>query len=180
MISRPYFSYGIEQLQELFSNSKTDLKILKSIQYELSHREKPKARALKNEVDQLIKQQTSTPPLSTKLVSKTLNTAPRSSTTGYNNENKQVKKTIIPIPDRVVVECAYCNNTNFVSTIEDTIQHLSCSSCGRPYTVIFKYGVVRTSFPPLKDSSSSNDTSLKWLIVIGIIMLIIVLEFIRK
>ncbi len=180
MINRPYFSYGIEQLQELFSNSKTDLKILKSIQYELSHREKPKARALKNEVDQLIKQQTSTPPLPTKPVLKKLNTPPLSSPTGYTNENKQDEPNIIPIPDRVVVECAYCNNTNFVSTIKDTIQHLSCSSCGRSYTVLFKYGVFRTSFPPLKDSSSSSKTSLKWLIIIGIIMLIVVLGFIRK
>ena len=53
MANRPYFKHGIEQIQELVATSRSDLKVLKVIQYELVHRNRPKARALKVEVDEL-------------------------------------------------------------------------------------------------------------------------------
>src|SRR5574337_1482968 len=54
MAPRPYFKHGIEQLQELVATFRSDLKALKVIQYELGFRERPKARALKTEVDDLL------------------------------------------------------------------------------------------------------------------------------
>lgn len=54
MAYRPYFKHGIEQIQALVASSHGDLKALKVIQYELSFRDRPKARALKFEVDELI------------------------------------------------------------------------------------------------------------------------------
>ena len=55
MAYRPYFKHGIEQIQELVATSRSDLKVLKVIQYELGHRDRPKARALKAEVDELVR-----------------------------------------------------------------------------------------------------------------------------
>ncbi len=214
MINRPYFSYGIVQLQELFSNSKSDLRILKSIQYELSHREKPKARALKQEVDLLITQLSSNSPtvvtrpyfrygidqlqelfsnsktdfemLSAIQYELTFRERPKAR--ALKEEIDQLiqrpkSKTHVTkpeVPNRIVIECAYCKNANFVTTIEDTVQNLSCNSCGQLYEVSFKYGVVRTLFHPLKDTSNQSDPSFNWLIFIGIFMVIIILAFISK
>ncbi len=55
MTYRPYFKHGIEQLQALVTTSRGDLKALKAIQYELGFRDRPKARALKSEVDDLLR-----------------------------------------------------------------------------------------------------------------------------
>lgn len=54
MAYRPYFKHGIEQIQELVASSHGDLKTLKAIQYELGFRDRPKARSLKIEVDELV------------------------------------------------------------------------------------------------------------------------------
>jgi len=164
MAYRPYFQHGIEQLEELFSKSKSELKTLKVLQYELGHRDRPKARALKQQVDELVWKLSA---------GQTVQIAPPRSPT-YESPAKPVHEPaqVAPRPDRVVVECAYCNTLNFVSTLEGAEQHLSCSACRKPYIAVYKYGVMRTTFAPIQNSGDSSSSALKWVIA-GIVLLII-------
>jgi hypothetical protein len=138
---RPYFKHGIDELQSLVVSSRTDIEALKVIRHELDFRSKPKARVLKAEVEVLIrtlsashespKYQADPPPL---------RKPPRSATAPVQ---------VSPSPtasDRLVVECAHCKTSNFVSTFEGVVQHLACSACHTPYEAQFKYGVLRTTF----------------------------------
>ncbi|MBU0603048.1 MAG: hypothetical protein KKD25_11690 [Gammaproteobacteria bacterium] len=161
---RPYFKHGIEQIQELISTARSDLKALKVIQYELGHRDRPKARALKAEVDELVRR------LSEGVV---LPPAP---------PVKSLPKECVPeapviqtppvAPDRVVVDCANCKTPNFVSTLEGVVQHLSCSACKTAYEAQFKYGVMRTIFQA-KTTTESGSAGIKW-ILIGLVVLVII------
>ncbi len=45
-MSRPLMQQGIVQLEQLFAQAKSDLKTLKQLEYELSHRQVPRAIAL--------------------------------------------------------------------------------------------------------------------------------------
>lgn len=154
MASRPYFKYGIEQLQELAQSSREDLKVLKAIQYELGFRRVPKARALKRNVDEQVNRLSPIGP------------APN-----------PPRPPVPHVPNRVIVECANCKTPNFVSTLEDVVQHLSCSACKAPYEAQFKYGVMRTKFqttPVLKSGTSAY----KW-IVAGIFLLIVLILLLK-
>ena len=167
MAYRPYFQHGIEQLEELFGKSKSELKILRVLQYELGHRDRPKARALKQQVDELVRKLSAGQPVQI---------APPHSPP-YEPPAQPVREPalvalVAPPPDRVVVECAYCNTPNFVSTLEGAEQHLSCSACRKPYVAVFKYGVMRTTFAPIQNSGDSSSSALKWVIA-GIVLLII-------
>lgn len=156
MAHRPYFKHGIEQLQELVNASLNDEKVLKLIQHELGFRNRPKARALKAEVDELVL---------------------RLSDAARVRPPSQTPPPVMPpasptsTPDRVVVECANCRTPNFVSTLEGVVQHLSCSACKSPYEAQFKYGVMRSKFQA-KTAAESSGSSFKW-IVIGLAFVII-------
>lgn len=161
---RPYFKHGIEQIQELVATSRSDLKALKVIQYELGHRDRPKARALKAEVDELVRK------LSVEAV-----VPPAPPVTPPPRERVPEAppiQTPPATPDRVVVECANCKTPNFVSTLEGVVQHLSCSACKSAYEAQFKYGVMRTTFQA-KPTTESGSTGMKW-ILIGLVVLVII------
>ncbi len=161
MAYRPYSKHGIEQIQALVASSHGDLKALKVIQYELGFRDRPKARALKAEVDDLVG---------------------RLSTGTAVPPTHQLPRVTVPetpaapppqvAPDRVVVECANCKTPNFVSTLEGVVQHLSCSACKSAYEAQFKYGVMRTTFQA-KPTTESGSASMKW-ILIGLVVLVII------
>lgn len=162
MANRPYFKHRIEQIQALVTTSRSDLKALKVIQSELVHRDRPKARALKAEVDELVRKLSAgsavptVPPV----------TLPREQA----NEVPDFQKPPTA-PDRVIVECANCKTPNFVSTLEGVVQHLSCSACKSAYEAQFKYGVMRTTFQ-VKPTNESGNAGTKW-ILIGLVMLVI-------
>lgn len=164
MTYRPYFKYGIEQIQALVASSHGDVKALKVIQHELGFRDRPKARALKAEIDELVRQLSAgaavpssrpAPPTTKVAVPETLAVQPA------------------PIaPDRVAVECGNCKTPNFVSTIEGIVQHLSCSACKSPYEAQFKYGVMRSTFQA-KPNNESSGLSMMW-ILIGLVVLLVI------
>ena len=166
MAYRPYIKHGIEQIQELVAASCSDLKTLKVIQYELGHRDRPKARALKAEVDDLVRRFSTgaeAPP--SKPVS-----VPRPPQIAL--PEAPPAQPLQAMPDRVVVECANCKTPNFVSTLVGVMQHLSCSACKSPYEAQFKYGVMRTTFQA-KPSTESGKSAMKW-VLIGIVVLVLV------
>ncbi len=161
MAYRPYFKHGIEQIQALVASSHGDLKTLKVIQYELGFRDRPKARALKAEVDDLVRR------LSTGTVVPPANQPPR-----VTVPEPPAAPPPQAAPDRVVVECANCKTPNFVSTLEGVVQHLSCSVCKSAYEAQFKYGVMRTTFQA-KPTTESGTAGMKW-ILIGLVVLVII------
>lgn len=166
MAYRPYFKHGIEQIQELVAASCSDLRALKVIQYELGHRERPKARALKAEVDDLVRRLSAgaeAPP--SKPVS-----APQPPRIAV--PEAPPAQPLQAMPDRVVVECANCKTPNFVSTLDGVMQHLSCSACKSPYEAQFKYGVMRTTFQA-KPNTAPGKSTVNW-VLIGVIVLILV------
>ncbi len=169
MAYRPYFKFGIEQLQDLFASSQGDLKTLKSIQHELSFRNRPKSRALKSEVDTLVRQLSVGEPVA----SYSLRSQSQPMTTRFPESFTEPQRT----PDRVVIECANCKTPNFVSTLEGVVQHLSCSACKSPYEAQFKYGVMRTTFQTIP-VADPNGFSMKW-IVVGLAFVIILAILIK-
>lgn len=172
MSYRPYFKYSIEQLYQVFSQSKGDLKTMKVLQYELGKRSMPKARALKTEVDELVRRLSS---------GSTTPTAPPPTYTPHAYSPPPVPVAPPPQgpesyrsaqPERLVVECGYCMAPNFISTM-DGMQHLSCSQCHRAFTAEYKYGVLRTTFPPLSATSNPNDRNWGWLVGAGVVLLLL-------
>ena len=167
MAYRPYFKYGIEQIQALVASSHGDLKTLKVIQYELGFRDRPKARALKAEVDDLVRRLstgTAVPPA--------LPVPPAHQPPRVTVPEPPAAPPPQAAPDRVVVECANCKTPNFVSTLEGVVQHLSCSACKSAYEAQFKYGVMRTTFQA-KPTTESGSAGMKW-ILIGLVVLVII------
>lgn len=181
MSYRPYFKHGIEQIQEIVASSHGDLKTLKVIQYELRFRDRPKARALKAEVDELVRRlsvgvavppaRTPPPRLPARPTAPTPPSLPPSPPSNTAPMPPEVQPPSV-VPDRVVVECANCKTSNFVSTLDGVIQHLSCSACKSPYEALFKYGVMRTRFQA-KPSAESSGSGMKW-ILIGLIVLVVI------
>lgn len=138
MSARPYFSKGIEELEELFQQNKDNKAVLEVLEHELKHRDRPKAKALEKATKKCLAELTenvwpASPAVST--------TSPATATTRSVCDNPEA-------PSRVSVECGHCGETNYVSTPEGVNQHLSCLACKTPYEAIFKYGVLRTKFPP--------------------------------
>ena len=169
MAYRPYFKHGIEQIQALVSTSQRDLKTLKVIQFELSFRKKPKALALKAEVDDLVRQ------LSVEAaVSLVRHTHLPSQPSTATELEPQILQHPPVVSDRVVIECANCKTPNFVSTLEGVTQHLSCSVCQMPYEAQFKYGVMRSTFQT-KPNVKSGSSTMMWVIVGMVVLLVIVL-----
>lgn len=166
MAYRPYFKHGIEQIQELLAKSRSDLKTLKVIQYELGHRDRPKARALKAEVDDLVRQ------LSAGAEVPPSQPVPLSQPPKITVPEPPAVQPPQSVPDRVAVECANCKTPNFVSTLEGVVQHLSCSACKSPYEAQFKYGVMRTTFQA-KPTTESGSSAMKW-ILIGLAVLVVI------
>lgn len=159
MSKRPYFRYGIEQLQELSEKSKNDLEAMKDLQFELGHRHVPRAQVLKRNVDNIV----------------------QSLEVGVNARPVDESRSQLPehaLPERVAVECAHCNTQNFVSVIDGT-QYLSCSSCKLPYTVTYKYGLLRTHFSPIATKPKFKPSTGLW-IVIGILLVIVTLLILKQ
>jgi hypothetical protein len=167
MAYRPYFKHGIEQIQTLVASSRGDLKALKVIQYELGFRDRPKARALKAEVDDIVRRlSTGTAVLPARPVPPA-NQPPR-----VTAPEPPAVPPPQAAPDRVAVECSNCKTPNFVSTLDGVVQHLSCSSCKSPYEAQFKYGVMRTIFQA-KPSTQSSGSAMKW-VLIGLVVLVVI------
>lgn len=165
MAYRPYFKHGIEQLQAQVASSRNDLEVLKIIQYELGFRDRPKARALRAEVDDLVR----------RLSAGTAEPPARPATSPPPNvtvPEQPAVQSLRAAPDRVVVECANCKTPNFVSTLEGVVQHLSCSACKSPYEAQFKYGVMRTTFQA-KPTTESSGSAMKW-VFIGLVVLVVI------
>lgn len=168
MAYRPYFKNRIEELQTLVDSSSNELKVLKVVQYELKFRDRPKAKALKVKVDELVHQ---------------LSANSNALYTQQESPAQQLKKNLSErptvdqtpaTPDRIVVQCANCKTPNFVSTLDGIAQHLSCSACKTPYEAQFKYGVMRTTFQA-KPTSVLSDSALKWFLLSLVLLVIIVL-----
>lgn len=171
MAYRPYFKHGIEELEALAATSRSDLNALKIIQFELNFRNRPKARALKAEVNDLVCR------LSADATVEPSRPVPRPRGKPIGSAPEHPPHPTQTVPDRVVIECANCKTTNFVSTLDGVLQHLSCSACMSPYEAQFKYGVMRTTFQA-KPTPKSSGSALKW-IIIGIAFLI-VLALLKK
>lgn len=165
MAYRPYFKHGIEQIQDLVASSSGDLKALKVIQYELGFRDRPKARALKAEVDDLVRRLSADASVHP---SGPIQTQPRKINAPY----PPAVQLPLSAPERVVVDCANCKTPNFVSTLDGVVQHLSCPACKSPYEAQFKYGVMRTTFQA-KPSAESTGSTVKW-VIIGLAVLFVV------
>lgn len=159
MSKRPYFKSSIEDLESQFSSAKADSAVLHQIQKELTYRNRPRARALKVQVEKQLKQQ-----------------ADHISTTEIGSCGDESPITRHSVPDRVVVECAHCKTLNFVSTLEGVIQNISCSACKAPFEVQFKYGVLRTTFSSAKENAPVS--SKKW--ILAILAVLVVLMFLLK
>ncbi|NUT63646.1 hypothetical protein [Herbaspirillum sp. C9C3] len=167
MAYRPYFKHGIEQIQTLVASSHGDLKTLKAIQFELGFRDRPKARTLKVEVDDLVLR------LSTgTVVPQTYPAAPVNQPPRVTVPERADAPPPQVFPDRVIVECANCKTPNFVSTLDGVVQHLSCSACKSAYEAQFKYGVMRTTFQT-KSTTESGSANMKW-ILMGLAVLVII------
>lgn len=173
MAYRPYFNRSVEELRGIFEQSKNNLKTMKILQYELKHRSVPKARALKLEVDEVVRiRGTATANIP----------APQLTPRAFAQQSpppvtQQQPSPLPSVPERLAVDCGYCNTANFIS-VADGVQHLSCSQCKRLYTATYKYGVLRTSFPPL--GQQKTDQSPIWLWGIIGVLLLVVLALIQK
>jgi hypothetical protein len=169
MAYRPYFKHGIEQIQALVASSHCDLKALKVIRYELGFRDRPKARALKAEVDDLVHRLSTGTDVPPARPAPPSHQPPRVTVPEQHSEQPpQVT------PDRVAVECANCKTPNFVSTLDGVVQHLSCSSCKSPYEAQFKYGVMRMTFQA-KSTTDSSGSTMKWFLIGLVVLVVIVL-----
>lgn len=162
MANRPYLKYRIEEIQALVATSGSDLKALREIQSELVYRDRPKARALKAEVDELVRKLS---------VGSAIPNAPPVTPARERADEAHHIQNQPTVPDRVIVECANCKAPNFVSTLEGVVQHLSCSVCKSTYEAQFKYDVMRAIFLA-KPTTESGNTGTKW-ILIGLVMLVI-------
>lgn len=176
MSARPYFRSSIDDLESVFRSAESDLSVLRQLQQELAHREKPRARALKVKVGERLKSLTdqstgilrTSHPIHPPAVSARQVVTPP--TSFFPHATHQVA------PERVVVECARCKTPNFVSTLDGIVQHLSCSACRTPFEAQFKYGVMRTTFLAA-DEPKSTGSSMKWLFVVLLAALALVLLF---
>ena len=169
MAYRPYFRHGIEQIQALLASSRGDLKALKVIQYELGFRDRPKARELKSEVDDLVRRLSdgaSVPPARP--------VPPPPQPPAATVPEAHAVQRPPAVPERVAVECANCKTPNFVSTLEGVVQHLSCSACKSPYEAQFKYGVMRTTFQSTP-TTESGSSAMKWFLIALVVLVVVVL-----
>lgn len=166
MANRPYFSTPIDQLQALYERANGDQRLLQSLAYELRFRDRPKAKALKTQVDSALKALiagTDKPYL------------PPAPGTGHKPPDvPPLEPHRPPSSDRISVECAHCKTTNFVSTLDGVTQNLSCASCKAPYEAVFKYGVMRTKFEDTKTQKSQPRIA-GWFLVGALVLIVILL-----
>lgn len=169
MTNRPYFHTRTDQLQALFENAKGDQQVLKSLAYELRFRDRPKAQALKAQVNNAL--------TALKATSDTPYTPPA---TGAGNKRPSVRPLepqSTPASDRVSIECAHCKTSNFVSMLDGVTQNLSCAYCKAPYEAVFKYGVMRTKFAD-KEKHKPQSSVAGW-ILLGAFALIVILLMVK-
>lgn len=169
MANRPYFNIQIDQLQALYESANGDQRLLQSLAYELRFRDRPKAKALKTQVDSALKS----------LIAGTEKPYPPP-VPGIGDKPPYappLEPCSPQVSDRVSVECAHCKTTNFVSTLDGITQNLSCASCKEPYEAVFKYGVMRTKFESTKTQKSQPRIG-SWLLV-GTLVLIVILLMVK-
>lgn len=164
MAKRPYFKLGIDALEALYQQNKGDEALLKSLAAELVHRDRPKAKALQRQVVQRLAALSSggSPPINPPPHVQPPVTPPPPSPGAEHHE----------YASRISVECGKCGTTNFVSTLENVTQHLSCSSCKTSYEAVFKYGVLRTKFDTSPEKSASSSSTVVWMVLIAIAVII--------
>lgn len=171
MSKRPYFRSGIDDLEQLFASAEGNPTLLKALQQELAHREKPRARALKAKVDGRLAKLTGSPQGAS---------SPgrpwEAQIAGYPTVQGAPPPLASPpsTPERVIVECSQCKTPNFVSALEGVVQHLACSSCQTPFEAQFKYGVLRTTFHTIEQPQPSG-SGMKWLFAALLAVIVIVL-----
>lgn len=158
MAKRPYFKFGIDELEEQYQQSKGDEALLKSLAAELMYRDRPKAKALQREVAQCLAALSSS--------GKTESVKPPHPPTNPPAFEKQ------EYLSRISVECGKCGMTNFVSTLENVTQHLSCSSCKTSYEAVFKYGVLRSKFDTSPEKFAFSRSTVVWIVLIAITVII--------
>ncbi|MGV8805098.1 MAG: hypothetical protein ACWA6Y_09065 [Polaromonas sp.] len=167
MAKRPYFKIGIDALEALYQQNNGDEAILKSLAAELVHRNRPKAKALQRQVAQRLAALSSggsqpiKPPPPVQLP-----------VTPPPPPIKPPASEQLEYPSRISVECGKCGTTNFVSTLEDVTQYLSCSSCKTSYEAVFKYGVLRTKFDTSPEKYASSNSTVVWMVLIAIAVII--------
>jgi hypothetical protein len=158
---RPYFGSGIDELESLFSRSQNNVSALRQLLHELAYRDRPKAKALRQEVERRLAQLEA---------GATTRPVPAASP----EPKPAARPTTVPSPPaavppaaaRVAVACSHCDTQNFVSTLDGVLQHLSCSHCKAPFEAQFKYGVLRTTFGHQPSPPKSTD----WRVVVFLIV----------
>lgn len=130
-IGRPYLHLGIDQLIELYENSKGEREMTNLLLYELEFRNVSKARAFKTKINKIGRKVE---------LEERLEEGFERKLQFVENEREEKK-----MPEKVIVECGYCKHTNIVQVI-DGIQYLSCKQCHGAYTAEFKYNILRTVF----------------------------------
>jgi len=166
MAKRPYFKINIDALEALYQQNKGDEALLKSLAAELMHRDRPKAKALQREVAQCLAALSSGGPESIKPppVQPPVTPPPPPIKPPFPEQ--------MEYPSRISVECGKCGTTNFVSTLENVTQHLSCASCKTSYEAVFKYGVLRTKFDTSPEKPASANSTAVWVVLIAIVVII--------
>lgn len=179
MDGRPYFKFKIEQIEALVLSSGNDLQVLEAVRYELTFRRKVKARAISADVERLIEKRLGSGtqrdfPTATSWPESAPLPVPASPPSPFPATSTALNASV---PERIAVECAYCKTPNFVSTLDAVTQHLSCSSCKRPYEARFSYGVMRTIFQVVHPRDSKG-TAVNWLV--GVLICLVVFGFFIK
>lgn len=177
MSNRPYFRSSIEELEALVGNVADDLKTLKAVQYELGHRDRPRARALKQEVS--IKIARLAAPTTGAASPESAGTDATPASPGYPGkpDGEVVGHAPPATPSRLAVDCAHCGTKGFVSALEGVTQHLSCAACRTPFEARFAYGTLRTVFQPKPAERNKSWPALALALVAALLLFVAFREF---
>lgn len=131
MTGRPYFHYGVEELERLFAAAHNDPVLLGALRRELEHRTVPKARALRTQVDEALLK--------------------------VGSSRSPSRAPAVSLAQQVSVGCAQCRRANLVSvSVGGAAQHFSCAGCFRPFVIEFENGTMKVSYPPLLAASGNR------------------------
>lgn len=146
MSYRPYFRSSIEELEKLVASKANDLRTLKVVQYELRHRDRPRAKALKEEVDARIVLLASGSPTEPPQAPPNREALITETTPPSVVDDFRVERVLGGAAARLAVDCPGCGTKNFVFPAEGVTQHLACSGCKTSFEARFAYGTLRTVF----------------------------------
>lgn len=146
MTDRPYFHYGVAELERLFEAARNDAVLLAALRLELEHRTVPKARALRIQVDDALVR------------------------VGSSRSPAQARAA--NLDQRVSVGCSHCGRANLVSVqTHGPVGRFSCAGCFRPFVIEFENGIMKVSFPVAPAVTETSGRRL-W---IGVVLAVAVL-----